>query len=136
MVFLALSWRVWVVLGLLFLYAFVRRIFKQAMDARRANVAPRRPGATMPARITDGAERTWVVFTTPWCATCGPVIERLRAAEPNSRVLKIDATVERDLADSFGVRSAPTVVLAGRDGVVHAQLVGPEAVGDYLDGTI
>jgi thioredoxin-like negative regulator of GroEL len=76
------------------------------------------------------------VFTTPWCATCDPVVDRLRAADPASRVVKLDATVERKLADALGVRSAPTTVLAGIDGVVRAQLVGPSAVGDYLDATI
>lgn len=136
MIFLALNPRVWVVIGLLFLFALVRRVLKQAMDKRRANIAPRRAGAALPARITEGADRTWAVFTTPWCATCDPVVEQLRAAEPTSRVVKIDATVERSLAESLGVRSAPTAVLAHADGVVRAQLVGSDAVGDYLDGTI
>jgi hypothetical protein len=133
MVFLALNWRIWVVLALLFLYALLRRIIKQKLDQRRRNRLPRGAGA-IPARLLDG-ERTWIVFTTPMCTTCEPVVEQLRAAEPRSRVLMIDATVERDLASSLRVRSAPTAVLADRDGVVHTQLVGVDAVSDYLDGT-
>lgn len=136
MIFLALGWRVWVVLGLLFLIALVRRLLKQAMDRRTRNVSPRRADAALPARITAGADRTWVVFTTPWCATCDPVVDRLRAADPGGRVLKVDATVERSLAESLGIRSAPTTVLADGDGTVRAQLVGPAAVGDYLAAMI
>lgn len=136
MIFLALGWRVWVVLGLLFLIALVRRLLKQAMDRRTQNVGPRRAGAALPAHITAGADRTWVVFTTPWCATCDPVVDRLRAADPDGRVLKLDATVERSLAESLGIRSAPTTVLADVDGTVRAQLVGPAAVGDYLAAMI
>lgn len=131
----ALSWRVWVVIGMLFLFALLRRLLKQQMDRRRANRAPRGTDA-IPVRITDGAERTWVVFTTPWCTTCDPVVERLRAADPTSTVVKIDATVERALAYSLRVRSAPTAVLADRDGIVRTQLVGVDAVTDYLrEGT-
>lgn len=131
----ALSWRVWVVIGMLFLFALLRRLLKQWMDRRRANRAPRGTGA-IPVRITDGAERNWVVFTTPWCTTCDPVVERLRAADPTSTVVKIDATVERALAYSLRVRSAPTAVLADRDGIVRTQLVGVDAVTDYLrEGT-
>jgi hypothetical protein len=110
-------------------------LVRQALHRRTSNVAPRRDGAALPARITAGADRTWVVFTTPWCATCDPVVDRLRRDEPGSRVVKIDATVERSLADALGVRSAPTTVLAGSDGIVQAQLVGAGAVGAYLEGT-
>ena len=134
MPFLALSWRVWVVIGLLFLYALIRRLLKQWMDRRRASRAPRGTGS-IPARILGEGDRTWVVFTTPWCTTCDPVVERLRTAEPASTVVKIDATVERDLAESLRVRSAPTAVLADRAGVVHTQLVGVDAVTDYLSAT-
>ena len=133
MPFLALSWRVWVVIGLLFLYALIRRLLKQWMDRRRARRAPRGAGA-IPARMLGDAERTWVVFTTPWCTTCDPVVAQLRAAEPDSAVVKIDATVERALADALRVRSAPTAVLADRHGIVSTQLVGVDAVTDYLEG--
>ena len=124
--------RVVIVVGLLLALVLVRTVLKQALDRRRRNTAPRRPDATVPARFTEGADRTWVVFTTPMCTTCDPVVDLLRASQPASRVVKIDATVERSLADALGVRSAPTAVLARADGVIEAQLVGPEAVSDYL----
>lgn len=39
MVFLAVNWRVWVVLGLLFLYALARRLFRSWRLKRRARLA-------------------------------------------------------------------------------------------------
>lgn len=89
------------------------------------------PGPDLPARLL-GPERTWVVFTTPWCATCGPVTERLREADPGARVVTVDASRERSLAESFHVRTSPTVLLADAGGRVQARLVGAAAVEGYV----
>jgi len=83
----------------------------------------------LPADLLDGAERTWVVFTTPLCASCGPVTERL---QPGGRVVTVDATKEPALAEAFRIRSAPTVLLADASGRVQARLVGVAAVDAYL----
>lgn len=104
-------------------------LYRRWQHRVRNDVAPTPP---LPGRIVDGADRTWVVFTTPYCATCGPVTEQLRANEPDSRVVTIDATVEQELADSLRIRSAPTVLLADADGQVQARLVGASAVSDYV----
>ncbi|HUP84086.1 MAG TPA: thioredoxin family protein [Acidimicrobiales bacterium] len=82
--------------------------------------------------LTDGAARTWVVFTTPYCASCGPVKEQLALDDPSAGIVTVDATREPHLADAFSVRSAPTVLLADSDGAVQARLVGAPAVRDYL----
>jgi hypothetical protein len=92
-------------------------------------------GAVVPAELIDGADRTWVVFTTPYCATCGPVKEQLAAEDPGANLVTVDATREPRLADAFAVRSAPTVLLADAAGAVLARLVGPQAVRDYLART-
>jgi len=95
----------------------------------RAGVLSERPDHPLvPASLRADAERTWVVFTTPYCASCGPVEDSLRASDPGARVVRVDATREPMLADAFRVRSAPTVVLADADGQVQARLVGAEAV--------
>jgi hypothetical protein len=86
----------------------------------------------VPAELLDGAERTWLLFTTPWCVSCGPVEEQLRAADPEARVVKVDATRQPDLAGIFSVRTAPTALLADGAGRVQARLVGVEAVSQYL----
>ncbi|MDQ6797226.1 MAG: thioredoxin family protein, partial [Actinomycetota bacterium] len=95
----------------------------------RVRVIAERPDHPLvPAALRGNAERTWVVFTTPYCASCGPVEESLRASDPDARVVRVDATREPVLADAFKVRSAPTAVLADADGQVQARLVGAEAV--------
>ncbi len=101
----------------------------------RAGVVSERPDHPLvPAALRAEAEHTWVVFTTPYCASCGPVEESLRASDPGARVVRVDATREPALADAFGVRSAPTAVLADSDGQVQARLVGAEAVYRWTSG--
>ena len=118
-----------VVIVLLFAVAFAARLYRQ-WRLRVRDEHPRHP--VVPAALRAGSDRTWVVFTSPYCATCGPVADRLRASDPGARVVKVDATREPHLAQAFSVRSAPTVLLADRDGRVRARLVGPEAVDDYV----
>ncbi len=118
-----------VVLVLLFAVALAARLYKQW----RAGVQTARPDhPTVPEALRAGAERTWVVFTSPFCATCGPVADRLQASDPAARVVKVDATRDPQLADAFKIRSAPTVLLADGAGNVTARLVGAEAVTDYV----
>lgn len=101
--------------------------------ARRRLGARRGPVPALPASLVEGAERTWVVFTTPYCASCGPVTERLRTFDPTAHVVNVDATEQRDLAAAFSVRTAPTVLLADRTGKVQLRLVGAAAVHDLVD---
>jgi glutaredoxin len=86
-----------------------------ARRARWSASAPL-PGARFPRWVTEGAERTWVVFTTPYCAACGPIVEALHRDDPAARVVEVDATRHVDLARDFSVRAAPTVFEADGDG--------------------
>jgi thiol-disulfide isomerase/thioredoxin len=99
---------------------------------RRRLATDAAPVPRLPAALLDGSERTWVVFTTPWCASCGPITADLEAADPTARVVTVDATEEPVLADTFRVRTAPTVLMAGADGTVQARFIGAEAVRDYV----
>lgn len=99
----------------------------QARLQQGPDVLPR-----VPADLLAGAERTWVVFTTPYCASCGPVKEQLAADDPDARIVTVDATREPHLADAFEVRSAPTVLLADERGEVRGRFVGAPAVRAYL----
>ena len=121
--------RVAVVLALLALFALAPVAYR--CRQRRLQIGPETHPA-VPAHLRKGSDRTWVVFTTPWCASCGPVEARLRASDPDARVVRVDATRERELAGAFAVRSAPTAVLADSDGTVQTRLVGVEAVDRYL----
>jgi hypothetical protein len=118
-----------VVIVILFAIALAGRLYR-AWRVRLATTQPAHP--LMPASLLAGADRTWVVFTSPYCATCGPVEARLRADDPDARVVKVDATREPHLADAFSIRSAPTVLLADGAGNVTARLVGAEAVDAYI----
>ena len=118
-----------VVLVLLFAVALAARLYRQwrsGVEAARPDHPP------VPDSLLAGSDRTWVVFTAPYCATCGPVAERLQTSDPGARVVKVDATREPHLAAAFSVRSAPTVLLADGQGRVQARLVGAEAVEDYV----
>ncbi len=118
-----------VVLAILFAVALAGRLYR----SWRAGVRDDRPAHPLvPASLLAGAARTWVVFTSPYCATCGPVEDRLRASDPDARVVKVDATREPHLAAAFSIRSAPTVLLADGAGNVTARLVGAEAVDSYV----
>ena len=117
--------RLVIVVILLFGVALATRAYR----SWRAGVAGDRPQHPLvPAVLRAGAPRTWVVFTTPYCATCGPVEESLRISDPGARVVRVDATRQPALAEAFSVRRAPTAVLADADGQVQERLVGPEAV--------
>lgn len=121
--------RATVVVVLLFAVALVGRRYR----GWKAGLQDDRPAhPQVPASLRAGAARTWVVFTSPYCATCGPVADRLQASDPDARVVKVDATREPHLAEAFSIRAAPTVLLADATGDVTARFVGADAVEEYL----
>ena len=118
-----------VVIALLFLFALAKRLYGQWRNRLREE---RRPHPRLPAELLEGSDRTWVVFTTPYCASCEPVKARLAGSDPGARMVTVDATREPVLAEAFHVRTAPTALLADRHGRVSTRLVGMAAVSDYL----
>ena len=97
---------------------------------------PLHPSARFPDWVTVGSERTWVVFTTEYCATCGPVVDDLERTYPGDRVVTIDAAAHPELSRSFGVHRAPTVFRADLSGQVTERLVGAEAVRAHVASTL
>ncbi len=89
-------------------------------------------GKRVPAELLGPGDRTWILFSTPTCATCGPAEQRLRALDPDATVRRIDATDRADLAQALAIRAAPTVLLAGPDGTILLRLAGPRAVMAHL----
>lgn len=92
-----------------------------------------RAGDRLPAELRSRSRRTWVLITSPLCATCGPAAERLRELDPRSRVTTIDASERPEMAKRLRARAAPTLILADRDGYVRERSVGPEAVNQFLE---
>jgi hypothetical protein len=86
----------------------------------------------LPTELVSAAQPTWVIFTTPLCVSCDAVRADLLAHDPTSTVLTIDATERPDLSDRYGVRRAPTTILADPSGRITERLVGPEAVRAHL----
>jgi hypothetical protein len=113
-------------------------------DAARGAVdaAGERLWPALPPELTNDASDaqgrpmpTWVIFTTPLCVSCNAVQHDLERSFPHHRVRKVDATEHPELADLYGVRRAPTTVLADTSGQIIERLVGPEAVRDFI-GTV
>lgn len=101
-------------------FAHARWRARLAVDAR--------PVPPLPAHLLGPGERTWVVFTSPLCALCDPVANQLRAADPAASVVTVDATRAPELARTFRVHAAPTVLLADPDGMVSGRWVGADAL--------
>jgi len=118
-----------IVIAILFVLVLARRLYHQWRVGLRED---ERAHPRVPASLTAGAERTWVLFTTPYCASCGPVEQQIREADPGARLVTVDAARELPLARAFRVRTSPTALLADREGQVRARLVGAGAVGDYV----
>jgi hypothetical protein len=86
----------------------------------------------LPARLVGASDATWVIFTTPLCVSCDAVEADLQLRFPSQAIEKIDATTDTDLARSYGVKRAPTVLRADARGSITARLVGVEGVRSYL----
>jgi hypothetical protein len=86
----------------------------------------------LPASVLKGADRTWVVFTTPDCEPCIAIAVRLRATQPSAQVTEIDARHEPRLAEAYRVHALPAVLLANRYGQVEARLIGLAAIETAL----
>lgn len=121
--------RLAVVVALVAVFAIGRYVYERW---RAGLHAESRPVPRLPLQLVEGAARTWVVFTTPYCGSCHTVESQLRAADPDARVVRVDATRDTALAGAFHVRSSPTVLLADAVGDVRERLVGPEAVAAYV----
>ena len=73
-----------------------------------------------------------IYFTAPWCGPCrqlGPIMQEL-----SSQVViqKIDVDNNPDLAQQYGVRNVPTVILTS-EGVEVTRKVGLNPKQIYLD---
>ncbi len=100
--------------------AFVAFVAWSTRRARRRIGKPRDVAGLPPldTSLLAGDAHTWVVFTTEFCASCQPTVDRLRADHPGDRVVTLDVADRPDLARRYDIRRAPTVMLAAPDGAV------------------
>lgn len=75
-------------------------------------------------RDIGGRNATWVIFTSEYCATCGPVKERIRELDPMADLVEVDVAERPDLATTYLVRTAPTVLFASANRRIQARFVG------------
>lgn len=92
--------------------------------AWRARLGRPVPTPRLGTDLTAGAERTWVVFTTPFCVACQPVLAWIRTHDPAARVIDVRVDQQPHLARRYRVQTAPTVLVAGASGEVLARLAG------------
>jgi hypothetical protein len=131
---------------LLVLVAFVVVVGAITAWYKRRSAADEALGATdavtgehrwpaLPDDLRGERPATWVIFTTPYCASCNAVQAQLEAAFPHHEVRKVDATERTDLADAYEVRRAPTTIVADAAGTIVERLVGPESVAAFIGAT-
>jgi len=71
-------------------------------------------------------------FSASWCGPCrqlGPIMEEVAQ---QATVQKVDVDAQPELAQQYGIRNIPTVILVN-DGVEVARKVGANPKQSYLD---
>jgi len=80
------------------------------------------------------AGRVLIDFYTPTCPPCrafAPTLEQIAAEQADKlKVVKVDASVESELASEFSITAVPTFVLLNR-GARKAQLTGLRSKKDF-----
>lgn len=108
----------------------IEREESELFDAQR----PERKGGWAPVPTEHRTGRPlWLVFTTEFCAVCPLVVEQISTQQTGDSVLVLDVAEHLDLASSYKVRRAPTVVRADANGTVIVRLAGADSVRAELD---
>lgn len=88
-----------------------------------------------------GQSLVLVVFWANWSAMCRkqtPIIARLSQACPNVTFAQLDMDVHRQVAEEYGIRAVPSMILF-KDGVIVQRMEGlftratlERVIGEYM----
>ncbi|QPC85075.1 thioredoxin family protein [Phototrophicus methaneseepsis] len=107
-----------VIVSILIIVGYVAfALYRKATLHHAAEQAPRDP---LLANVPSNSA-TIVYFTTPGCIPCRtqqqPALEKLKSEMGDSvYIVKVDASEDPETAKRWGVMSAPTTFILGRDG--------------------
>ena len=104
---------------------------------RRRPQPPSQPRWAVPDQLdrTDfdrpGAPWLVAVFTSATCDSCATAVARAQeVASADVVVQEVEVDAHGDLHRRYNVEAVPTLVVADRQGVVRASIVGPPADGE------
>lgn len=99
--------------------------------------APTQPRYQVPLQLDrsdfDHVDAPWlvVVFSSTVCATCAEAVAKASVlACDDVAVQDVSYQARRDLHERYAIEAAPTTVIAGADGAVHAAFVGAPSATD------
>ena len=83
-----------------------------------------------------GAPWLVAVFSSETCDSCATAVERARGlASADVAVQEVEVTARGDLHRRYNVEAVPTLLVADRQGVVRASIVGPPGL-DELESAL
>ena len=70
-------------------------------------------------------EKVLVDFFATWCGPCkmiSPILEKFAEAHPEIKVIKVDVDAFSDIANTYGIRSIPTLIYFKNGEIVDKKL--------------